>query len=57
MPKKKEIEVTGSLLQDVTLPQPGELEEGGIELFTGGEQLPQATDPQEEAVKNFLSGK
>jgi len=57
MPKKKDLEITGSLLQDVTLPKPGDLEEGTVELFLGGDlPTPPAVDPQDDEVNKFLSG-
>lgn len=55
--KKKELEITGSLLQDVTLPKSGDLEEGTVELFLGGDfPTPPAVDAQEIEVNKFLSG-
>ncbi len=57
MPKKKDLEITGSLLQDVTIPKANELEEGDIELFLGGAPpAPASIDPQDAEVNKFLSG-
>lgn len=55
--QKKELEITGSLLQDVSIPNLKDLEEGNVELFLGGDlPAPAAFDPQDAEVNKFLSG-
>ena len=53
---KKDLEITGSLLQDVTIPKVEDME-GAVELFIGGDLLvPASIDPQDAEVNKFLSG-
>lgn len=57
MPKEKDkLQVTGSLLQDVTIPKLEEME-GTVDLFLGGD-LPSAqpVDPTDAEVNKFLRG-
>lgn len=49
------LEITGSLLQDVTLPAIEDLGEN-IQLFFSGGNTAQPTDPIDQEVKDFLSG-
>jgi len=58
MAKKKELEVTGSLLQDVSIPEVEDMD-GAVDLFLGG-SLPNAatvSDPSDKEVNDFLRGK
>ena len=55
--QRKKLEITGSLLQDVSIPSAKELEEGNVELFLGGDlPAPASIDPQDAEVNKFLSG-
>ena len=54
MPKIK-LEVTGSLLQDVTLPAIEDLGEN-VQLFLSGGDTSEPIDPIDQEVKDFLSG-
>lgn len=49
------LEITGSLLQDVTIPAIEDLGEN-IQLFLTGGDLAEPVDPNEEEVNKFLSG-
>ena len=52
---KAVLEITGSLLQDVTLPAIEDLGEN-IQLFFSGGDASQPIDPIDQEVKDFLSG-